>query len=75
MSFILYITYINRYLKNNSQSVYNRICYFTCFMDDEEMPDELNTREGQEICDSDAEDEHQAFLNQAKKDIESAACK
>jgi hypothetical protein len=43
-------------------------------MDDEEMPDELNTREGQEICDSDAEDEHQAFLNQAKKDIESAAC-
>ena len=51
------------------------ICYFTCFMDDEEMPDELNTRECQEICDSDIEDEHQAFLNQAKKDIENAACK
>jgi hypothetical protein len=44
-------------------------------MDDEEIPDELNTREGQEICDSDVEDEHQAFLNQAKKDIENATCK
>ena len=50
------------------------ICYFTCFLEDEEFPDDLSSRAGHDIFDSDAEDDHQMFLNESQKNLEKAAC-
>ena len=43
-------------------------------MEDEEFPDDLSSRAGHDIFDSDAEDDHQMFLNESQKNLEKAAC-